>query len=158
MKSKNFQFNPKKRRGLSSVVGALLFVALMVATFSVLGIALNTQTDIVNTARDVSDIDLKKHQEDFIINTVFQAPGESLQINATNLGQNAVEIFTVILTNNTDTAGGFPTATIEIPSDTSFQAPGNNKPPTDVVKTLNLYQFHHQFHKKYYYKLFLISL
>jgi len=138
MKSKNCHFYPKKRRGLSSVVGALLFVVLMVATFSVLGVALNTQTDIVSTARDVSDTDLKKQQEDFVIDNVLQAPGEPLQVNATNLGQNAVEIFTMILTNSTDTAGGFPTATIEIPSDTSFLAPGHNKPPTDVVKTLNL--------------------
>jgi len=71
MKSKNCRFNPKKRRGLSSVIGALLFVVLMVATFSVLGIALNTQTDIVSTARDVSDIDLKKQQEDFIVRLRF---------------------------------------------------------------------------------------
>jgi len=73
-------FTTKNRRGLSSVVGALLFVVLMVATFSVLGIALNTQTDIVSTARDVSEKDLKKLKEDFVINSVIQNPGDVLQL------------------------------------------------------------------------------
>jgi len=138
MKYKNCQFYPKKRRGLSSVIGALLFVVLMVATFSVLGIALNTQTDIVSIARDVSGTDLKKQQEEFVIAAILQKPAESLQVNVTNKGQNPVEIFTMIITNSSDIANGFPTKTYEIPSDTSFVASGDNKPPTDVVKTLDL--------------------
>ena len=132
MKSKNCQFNPKKRRGLSSVVGALLFVVLMVATFSVLGIALNTQTDIVSTARDVSDIDLKKQQEEFGIGVSTNST-EFLSIDVNNVGQNPVEIFTVVMTNITDV--GFPTTIIEIPSDTSFIPPGDSD---DIVSTLDL--------------------
>ena len=47
--------NPStKRRGLSSIVGALLFVVLMVSTFAVLGVALDSQTDIASTGRDVA--------------------------------------------------------------------------------------------------------
>jgi len=130
-------FTTKNRRGLSSVVGALLFVVLMVATFSVLGIALNTQTDIVSTARDVSEKDLKKLKEDFVINSVIQNPGDVLQINATNKGQNAAEMFTLIITNSSDIAEGFPTQVYEIPSDTSFLAPNVAK-STDIVKTLGL--------------------
>ena len=64
MKFKDCQYS-KKRRGLSTIVGALLFVVLMVATFSVLGIALNSQTEIATTSRDVADMDLKKQQEKF---------------------------------------------------------------------------------------------
>ncbi len=63
MKSKDYQYTPKNRRGLSSIIGALLFVVLMVATFSVLGIALNSQTDIVETSRDIADLGLKQQQE-----------------------------------------------------------------------------------------------
>jgi len=132
MKSKNCQFNPKKRRGLSSVVGALLFVVLMVATFSVLGIALNTQTDIVSTARDVSATDLKKQQEEFGIGVSTNGT-EILSIDVNNVGQNPVEIFTVVMTNVTDL--GFPTTIIEIPSDTSFIPSGDED---DVVSTLDL--------------------
>jgi len=132
MKSKNFQSYPKKRRGLSSVVGALLFVVLMVATFSVLGIALNTQTDIVSTARDVSAKDLKKQQEEFGIGLSTNGT-EFLSIDVNNVGQNPVEIFTVVMTNVTDV--GFPTTIIEIPSDTSFIPPGDED---DIVSTLDL--------------------
>jgi len=117
MKFKNCQFNPKKRRGLSSVVGALLFVVLMVATFSVLGIALNTQTDIVSTARDVSSIDLKKQQEEFSAN-IFANATDFLFVDVHNRGQNPVEIFTVVVTNSTQTE------IYEISSATSFVAPG----------------------------------
>ncbi len=102
MKSKNCQFNPKKRRALSSIVGALLFVVLMVATFSVLGIALNTQTDIVSTARQVYDTDLKKQQEEFSAN-IYANATEFLIVDVHNQGQNSVEIFTVVVTNTTQT-------------------------------------------------------
>ena len=58
-------FQPRSRRGLSSVVGALFFTVLMVAGFSVLSLALDAQTDIVTTQRVVSDIEIKKQQERF---------------------------------------------------------------------------------------------
>ena len=126
MKSKYYQYTPKNRRGLSSIVGALLFVVLMVATFSVLGIALTSQTDIVQTSRDVSNLGLKQQQEDFTINSILQESGEFLEINATNRGQNAAEIFTMIMTNKSDI--GQPTKTYQIPSDTSYLAPGDDAP------------------------------
>jgi len=124
MKSKVCQFTPKKRRGLSSVVGALLFVVLMVATFSVLGIALNTQTDIVSTGRDVADINLKKQQEEFIIG-VTSNPFPLLEVTVNNQGQNPVEIFTMIITNKTNATAGYPTTVYDIPSDTSFITTGD---------------------------------
>ena len=43
------------RRGVSSIVGALLFTVLMIGAFSVLSLALDVQTDIVSTQRIVSD-------------------------------------------------------------------------------------------------------
>jgi len=135
MKSKDYQYTPKNRRGLSSIVGALLFVVLMVATFSVLGIALNSQTNIASTGRDVADLNLKQQQEDFVINSILQESGELLVINATNKGQNVAEIFTIVITNKTD--AGEPTQTYSIPSVTSFLAPGDDE-STDIVETLDL--------------------
>ena len=129
MKFKDCQYS-KKRRGLSTIVGALLFVVLMVATFSVLGIALNSQTEIATTSRDVADIDLKKQQEDFVLNSITQAPAAFLKVELTNEGQNAAEMFTVVMTNTTD--AGEPTRTFEIPSATSFLLPGDNT-PTNIV-------------------------
>jgi archaellum component FlaF (FlaF/FlaG flagellin family) len=137
MKFKGCNLTLRKRRGLSSVVGALLFVVLMVATFAVLGVALNSQTEIVSTGRDVADTGLKKQQEKFSINSITQLSGESLQVNVTNKGQNPSEIFTLVITNSSDIANGYPTQTIDIPSETSFLTP-NSLTPTDIVNTLDL--------------------
>ena len=135
MKFKDCQFIPKNRRGLSTIVGALLFVVLMVATFSVLGIALNSQTDIVQTSRDVTDLGLAQQQEDFDLVSITQAAGDDLEVDLINNGQNAAEMFTMIMTNKSD--AGEPTQTFEIPSGTSFLAPGAEL-PTDIVQTLNI--------------------
>ena len=135
MKSKDCQFIPKNRRGLSTIVGALLFVVLMVATFGVLGIALTSQTDIVQTSRDVTDLGLAQQQEDFDLVSITQAAGDDLEVSLINDGQNAAEMFTMIMTNKSDV--GEPTQTFEIPSLTSFLAPGAEL-PTDIVQTLNI--------------------
>ena len=134
MKSKLFK--PKQRRGLSSIVGALLFVVLMVAAFAVFGTALDSQANIVDTSKVVADKGLQKQKEHFVVNSILQLPGEPLEINVTNKGQNPTEIFTVVITNSSDVADGYPTQAIDIPSDTSFLPPYSDS-PTDIVKTLN---------------------
>ena len=68
MNFKDCQFSPKNRRGLSSVVGALFFVILMVSAFSMLGGVLQNQGDLGQTAKIVANADLKKQQEAFTIN------------------------------------------------------------------------------------------
>ena len=95
MKHKGYQFTTKNRRGLSTIVGGLIFVVLMVATFSVLGIALSTQTDIVTTSRDVADIDLKQQQEEFTMNAFTTGPNGTavLSVNVDNLGRILVPEF-----------------------------------------------------------------
>lgn len=81
-------------------MGALFFTVLMVAGFSVLSLALDAQTDIVTTQRMVSDIEIKKQQEQFGI-LVFTDGDALLNINVNNLGQNPVEISSIWITNKT---------------------------------------------------------
>jgi len=88
------------RRGLSSVVGALIFTVLMIAGFSAMSLALDTQTDIVNTQRVVADTELKKQQEQFGI-AVFTDANNLLNVSVDNKGQNPVEISRVWITNKT---------------------------------------------------------
>ena len=88
------------RRGVSSIVGALLFTVLMIGAFSVLSLALDVQTDIVSTQRIVSDAEIKKQQERFGIAASTDA-NDLLSISINNLGQNPVEISSIWITNKT---------------------------------------------------------
>jgi hypothetical protein len=85
---------------LSSVVGALFFTVLMIAGFSVLSLALDAQTDIVTTQRIVSDIEIKKQQEQFEV-SVSTGVNNILNVNVNNQGQNPVEISSMWITNKT---------------------------------------------------------
>ena len=96
----NSSFSPDSRRGISSVVGALIFTVLMITSFSAMSLALDSQTDIVNTQRVVADTELKKQQEQFGI-AVFTDANNILNVSVDNNGQNPVEISRVWITNKT---------------------------------------------------------
>ncbi len=72
----------------------------MVAGFSVLSLALDAQTDIVTTQRIVSDIEIKKQQEQFGVLASTDGNG-ILNVGVNNLGQNPVEISSIWITNKT---------------------------------------------------------
>jgi hypothetical protein len=133
----NSSLNLQKRRGLSSIVGALIFVVLMVAAFAVLGVAMDTQTDIVDVNRDVADTGLKKQQENFVINKIFQNDADFLEVHVTNKAQNPTEIFTMVITNSSDSANGFPTTTHDVPYGNSFLPPFADQ-PTNILEGANL--------------------
>jgi hypothetical protein len=97
---KNTIFCPQNRRGLSSIVGSLFFTVLMIAGFSVLSLALDAQTDIVTTQRIVSDIEIKKQQEQFGV-AVSTDASDILNVSINNQGQNPVEIASIWITNKT---------------------------------------------------------
>ncbi|HET9008538.1 MAG TPA: hypothetical protein VFN17_00230 [Nitrosarchaeum sp.] len=88
------------RRGISSVVGALIFTVLMIAGFSAMSLALDSQTDIVNTQRVVADTELKKQQEQFEV-VVSADENNILNVSVDNSGQNPVEISRVWIINKT---------------------------------------------------------
>jgi hypothetical protein len=133
----NPSLNFTKRRGLSSIVGALIFVVLMVAAFAVLGVAMDTQTDIVDVNRDVADTGLKKQQENFVINSIVQNNDDFLEVHVTNKAQNPTEIFTMVITNSSDSVDGFPTTTYDVPYDASFLPPFADQ-PTNILEGSNL--------------------
>src|SRR3989304_478502 len=112
---------PNSRRGISSVVGALIFTVLMIAGFSAMSLALNSQTDIVNTQRVVSDIELKKQQEQFGV-IVSTDANNILNVSVDNMGQNPVEISRVWITNKT--LATQPAKPFSITSDDAFVPTG----------------------------------
>ena len=120
------------RRGISTVVGALLFTVLMIAAFSVLSLALDVQTDIVSTQRMVTDVEIKKQQERFGIAAVTDG-NNTLSINVNNLGQNPVEISSIWITNKTLTDQ--PTKRFDIDYNDAFISSGFT---SDILKSKTL--------------------
>jgi len=117
---------------LSSVVGALFFTVLMIAGFSVLSLALDAQTDIVTTQRIVSDIEIKKQQEQFGILASTDG-NDILNISINNQGQNPVEISSIWITNKT--LPDQPAARYTINYDDAFVPSGFT---SDVLSTQSL--------------------
>jgi len=72
----------------------------MIAGFSVLSLALDAQTDIVTTQRMVSDVEIKKQQEEFGVLASVDG-NDHLSVSVQNQGQNPVEISSVWITNKT---------------------------------------------------------
>jgi len=124
----NNKYLLNKRRGLSSIVGGMIFVVLMISAFAVIGVSLNAQTDISSTGRDVAATDLKKSLEDFRIDvsTDDSDPAE-LFIQVKNNGQNPVEISTVVVAEITKRLENYPVETYDIPTDLSLIPPGKEQ-------------------------------
>jgi hypothetical protein len=133
MTPKKSFFLPRKRRGLSSVVGALFFTVLMIAGFSVLSLALDAQTDIVTTQRIVSDIEIKKQQEDFRV--LASTDGNNiLSVNVNNLGQNPIEISSIWIMNKT--LPDQPAKRFDVNYKDAFVSSGSS---SDVIFSKNLH-------------------
>ncbi|MDX1596389.1 MAG: hypothetical protein R3327_05555, partial [Nitrosopumilaceae archaeon] len=107
----------RNRRGISTVVGALFFTVLMIAGFSALALALDAQTDIVDTQRKISNTELKKQQERFSIGANTDE-NNILELFVNNHGQNPVEITSIWIINKTLTDE--PATRFSIPSDSAY--------------------------------------
>lgn len=98
----NFKFKTRKRRGLSSVIGALFFIVLMIATFAALLAAFSYQNDLVDTQKSITDLQVAKAQENFVVTTATTSPlvtcnalspnDKCLDVIVNNKGTNTVEI------------------------------------------------------------------
>ncbi|MGH9910196.1 MAG: hypothetical protein ACRD32_06110, partial [Nitrososphaerales archaeon] len=93
-------FKTRKRRGLSSIVGALFFIVLMIAAFTALLAAFSYQNDLIDTQRTVADLEVAKLRENFVVTTYSEtcippptpSNNECLVVTVNNKGTNAVEI------------------------------------------------------------------
>jgi len=104
----------------------------MIAGFSVLSLALDAQTDIVKTQRIVSDIEIKKLQEQFGAFVSTDA-NDILNVSINNQGQNPVEISSMWITNKT--LPDQPATRYSINYDDAFVPPGFT---SNIVSTQTL--------------------
>ena len=92
-----------KRRGISSIVGGLIFLILMTSAFSTFYIAFDFQQETINTQRDVSRDLVEKTQEQFVISAGADPNDNNrLGIQVKNQGPNPVEVANIWIVNKSD--------------------------------------------------------
>ena len=82
---------PRKRRGLSSIVGALFFIILMVGTFTTLLAAFSYQNSLIDTQNKLAQQEVARASEKFFV-TANETAGSKLFVTVKNQGTNPVEI------------------------------------------------------------------
>jgi len=99
--SKHNGLNQKK--GISSIVGGIFFLVLMTSGFTVYYVALDSQSQMLNTQQIIADSEIAKIQEKFVV-AASSDPGDNnrLSVQVVNTGNNPVEIATVWIINKTD--------------------------------------------------------
>ena len=95
-----------KRRAVSTIVGAAIFLVLFASASSTFFIAMDVQRDTINTQRIISDSIMEKSKEKFSIAvSTDESNNNKLGIQVKNQGTNPVEIGDVWIINN---SGSFP--------------------------------------------------
>ncbi len=99
-----FQIGNTRRKAISSIVGGIFFLVLMTSGFTVYYVALDTQSQMLDTQQIIADIEVKKIREKFTI-SVSTDPNDNdrLAIQVKNQGSNTVEIVDAWVINKTAT-------------------------------------------------------
>jgi len=94
-----------EKRGISSIVGGVFFLVLMVTGFTVYFLALDTQARMIDTQQTIADIGIKKIQEKFSVAAAFDPSDfNRLSLQVGNEGNNALEIADFWIVDKTDPA------------------------------------------------------
>ena len=91
--------NSYNRRGISTIVGGVIFLVLLTSGFSAFFIALDVQKDTINTQRDISKNIIEKTLEQFAISAASNPVDNKLGIQVKNQGTNPVEITNIWIIN-----------------------------------------------------------
>jgi hypothetical protein len=95
-----------QRRGISTIVGAAIFLILFASATSTFFLAMDAQRDTINSQRAISDVIIDKTKEKFsIAPSIDETNGNLLGIQVKNLGTNPVEIDDIWIVNK---SGSFP--------------------------------------------------
>jgi len=91
--------NSYNRRGISTIVGGIIFLVLLTSGFSTFYIALDVQKDTINTQREISKDIVEKTLEQFVISAGTNPVDNKLGIQIKNQGPNPVEISNIWIIN-----------------------------------------------------------
>ena len=115
--------NLNKKRGISTIVGGMIFLVLLTAGFSTFFLAMDVQSDTINAQLSVSDSVIKKTQEQFEIAVATDdANNYQLGIQVKNKGPNPLEISDIWIVNKSQ--ANQPAKKIAIDYSDAFLPPG----------------------------------
>ena len=109
-----------RRRGISTIVGGIIFLVLLTAGFSTFFVAMDVQSDTINAQRTISNSIIEKTQEQFSIAAVTDDsnPWHLLDIQVKNEGTNPIQISNIWIINKTQP--GQPAKSIPIRSSDAY--------------------------------------
>ena len=122
----NFSSNSNKlnkKRGISTIVGGIIFLILLTAGFSAFFVAMDVQSDTIDAQRTISDSLIDKTQEQFAIAVATdETNNNKLGIHVKNQGPNPVEISNIWIINKSE--ANQPIKKIEVDYSDAFIPPG----------------------------------
>jgi len=92
-----------KKRGISSIVGGVFFLVLMVTGFTVYFLALDSQARMIDTQQIIADHEVAKIREKFVVAaTSDSGDNNRLSLQVGNTGSTPVEIADIWIVDKTD--------------------------------------------------------
>ena len=94
-----------QKKGISSIVGGIFFLVLMTSGFTVYYVALDSQSQMLETQQVIADYEVAKIREKFVV-AASSDSGDSnrLSLQVVNTGNNPIKIADVWIINKTDAA------------------------------------------------------
>jgi len=116
-----------KHKAISTIIGTIIFLVLMVATFGALIAAFQLSAEIFETQIDISDFENQKSGEKFrILPSTKTSEGNKLFVQVFNEGSRTIEVRDLWI-SNASSADNFDTHLIEINFKDSFVPIGDKK-------------------------------
>ncbi len=120
MVESSYKNHLNRKRGISTIVGGIIFLVLLTAGFSTFFVAMDVQSDTVNAQRTISNSIIEKTQEKFSIGVATDDtnPWHKLGIQVKNEGSNPIQISNIWIINKTQ--AGLPAKNIPINSSDAY--------------------------------------
>jgi len=114
-----------RKRGVSTIVGGIIFLVLLTAGFSTFFVAMDVQSDTINAQRTISNSIIEKTQEQFSFAVATDdSNGYKLGIQVINEGPNPIEISNFWIINKT--LPNKPVLNIQVNYNDAFITSGTN--------------------------------
>ena len=130
-----------RRRGISTIIGGIIFLVLLTAGFSSFFVAMDVQSDTINAQRTISNSIIEKTQEQFSIAVgTDDSNSYQLGIQVKNEGPNSIQISNIWIINKSDV--NYPVKNIPINYNDAFITPGTN---SSILETQLLYMIPNEY-------------